>query len=300
VDPSAAPLTPPIYWYTSVNGSGAVSIQQWGDAATDFIVTGDFDGDGKSDLTVWREAPATQAAFYIFQSSTNTVRAELFGQTGDDPAVIGDYDGDGKADPAVFRCPPVASPAAQCYFYYRGSVANPGGITTYVPWGFGNDGGLFPLVGDFDGDGKNDYCLQRTNPSIAGKGQFVLLKSNGFGVEYIDWGNDTDFLIPGDYDGDGKSDFCVRRTVGGARQHWILTRTGAQSMVTWGITGDVSVPGDYDGDGKTDVAVWRPSTDANANFFYVLRSSDGALQAFEWGQCPAGNCDFAVAGWAVH
>lgn len=285
-----------ITWYTSVTGTGAYSQADWGAAASDFVVTGDFDGDGKSDLTVWREAPATQAAFYILQSSNNTVRYEQFGQTGDDPAVIGDYDGDGKFDPAVFRCPPFATPAAQCYFYYRGSLANPSGITTYIPWGFGNDGDFFPYVGDFDGDGKNDFCLQRTNPNQAGQGQFVLLKSNGFGVEYINWGNSSDFLIPGDYDGDGKTDFCVRRTVSGVRQHWLLTRTGAQSMVTWGITGDTSAPGDYDGDAKTDFAVWRPNADPNQNFFYVLRSSDGALQAFEWGQTG----DFAVAGWAVH
>ncbi|MEP6901207.1 MAG: VCBS repeat-containing protein, partial [Actinomycetota bacterium] len=112
--------------------------------------------------------------------------------------------------------------------------------------------------------------------------------------------NDTDFLIPGDYDGDGKTDFCVRRTISGARQNYILTRTGATSQVQWGITGDVSVPGDYDGDGKTDVAIWRPSTNPSANFFWVLNSSNSSVTQFEWGQCPAGNCDFAVAGWAVH
>ncbi len=293
-------LAPPIYWYTRFNGSGTTGIGQLGDAATDFVITEDFDGDGKDDLTVWTEAPATQANFKILQSSTNTVVVQFFGQTGDDPAVVADYDGDNKADPAVYRCPGIAAPAGQCFFYYRGSLNNPSGNITYVPWGFGVDGDFFPYVGDFDGDGKGDFCIQRANPSSPTNGQFILLKSNGLGIEYINWGLSSDFLIPGDYDGDGKTDLCVRRTVSGARQHYILTRTGATSQVQWGITGDASAPGDYDGDGKTDLAIWRGSTNADQNFFWVLNSSNSSVTQFEWGQCPTGNCDFPVAGWAVH
>jgi len=294
-------LAPPIYWYTSFNGSGTTGVGQLGDAATDFIITEDFDGDLKDDLAVWTEAPATQANFKILQSSTNTVRVEFFGQTGDDPAVVGDYDGDNKADPAVYRCPGIADPAGQCYFFYRGSNANPSGTVTYVPWGSGNDGDFFPYVGDFDGDGKNDFCIQRANPASPTNGQFVLLKSNGLGIEYINWGLSSDFLIPGDYDGDGKTDLCVRRTVSGARQHYILTRTGATSQVQWGVTGDSSVPGDYDGDHKTDLAIWRGSSTPGDSRFWVLNSSNGSVTQFIWGQCPTvSTCDFAVAGWAVH
>jgi len=298
-DPNAIPLAPQIYWYSSINGSGTTSTQPWGDAATDFILTEDFDGDGKDDLAVWREAPATQAAFYILQSATNTFKLQVFGQTGDDPAVVGDYDGDGKADPAVYRCPGIAAPAGQCFFFYRGSLNNAGGNVTFVPWGFGNDGDNFPYVGDFDGDGKNDFCIQRSNTAIAGQGQFALSKSGG-GTEFINWGLDTDFLIPGDYDGDGKTDFCVRRTISGSRVNYILSRTGATSQIPWGITNDVSVPGDYDGDGKTDLAIWRGSATPGASTFWVRNSSNNSVTQFAWGSCPVGNCDFAVAAWSVH
>ena len=296
-------ITPPIYWYTYFTNNGTVGIGQLGDAATDFILTEDFDGDLKDDLVVWTQAPATQANFKILQSSTNTVRVETFGQNGDDPAVVGDYDGDGKADPAVYRCPDIASPAGQCFFYFRGSMNNPGGNITYVPWGFGNDGDFFPNIGDFDGDNKNDFCIQRTSPTQAGQGQFVLLKSNGLGVEYINFGLDTDFIVPGDYDGDGKSDFCLNRRnapSNGLRTYYVLTRTGAVSQIQYGLANDVLAPGDYDGDGKTDFAIWRPNTDPNQNFFWVRNSSNGAVNLFEWGQCPTGNCDEPVAHWAVH
>ncbi|HKX83659.1 MAG TPA: VCBS repeat-containing protein, partial [Pyrinomonadaceae bacterium] len=183
--PGDSAIAPPIYWYTAINGSGVTGIGQLGDAATDFITPEDFDGDGKDDLAVWTEAPATQANFKILQSTTNTVRVEFFGQTGDDPAVVGDYDGDNKADPAVYRCPAFGAGDGQCYFFYRGSNANPGGNVTYVPWGFGEDGDFFPYVGDMDGDGKHDFTIQRANPASPTNGQFVMLKSTG-GVEYVD------------------------------------------------------------------------------------------------------------------
>lgn len=291
------PQAPPIFWYTSLNTSGAVSGAQWGDAATDFITPEDFDGDGRDDIAIWRPG-----AFYILNSSNGTARVDSFGIDGDDPAVVGDYDGDNKADPAVFRCPGIADPDGQCFFFYRGSLT-PANIT-YAPWGFGVDGDFFPLVGDFDGDGKNDFCIQRSNPSAPSQGQFVLRKSGGGADEYINWGNSSDFLIPGDYDGDGKTDFCVRRSnipTAGARTFFILTRTGVISQIQWGITGDVSVPGDYDGDGRTDIAIWRGSTDATQNHFWIRNSSNGSTTVREWGQCPTvSTCDFPVAGWAVH
>jgi hypothetical protein len=300
---SAIPEAPPIYWYTLFNNSGATAVQPWGDAATDFITPEDFDGDGKDDLTIWRPVPGG-AQFWIFQSSTNTAVGHSFGIDGDDPAVVGDYDGDNKADVAVFRCPGALEPDGQCYFFYRGTNNNPGGQITYVPWGFGVDGDFFPYVGDFDGDQKNDFCLQRSNPSIPANGQFILLKSSNLTAEFIDWGFSSDFIIPGDYDGDGKSDFCVRRSntpSPGVRTFYILTRTGATSAVVWSATGDASAPGDYDGDGKTDIAVWRGSATPGFTGFWVLNSSNGAASFTPWGQCATvATCDFAVAGWAVH
>ncbi len=292
---SAVPQAPPIYWYTALNGPGTTSVVQNGDAATDFIISEDFDGDNKDDFVVWTEAPATVANFKILRSSTMTIDTQIFGQTGDDPAVVGDYDGDGKADPAVYRCPPLAAPDGQCYFFYRGSNANPSGNITYVPWGFGVDGDFFPYVGDFDGDGKNDFCIQGANPAAPTQGLFQMLKSGG-GFEGFIWGTSSDFLIPGDYDGDGKTDICVRRTVSGLRNYYVLTRTGAVIQQQWGVTGDSSVPGDYDGDGKTDFAIWRPNADPNQNYFWVLNSGTGSTTVLEWGQ----QNDFPVAAWAVH
>jgi hypothetical protein len=232
-----------------------------------------------------------------------TVREEPFGQTGDDVAITGDYDGDGIADLASYRCPALGSGDGQCFFFYKGSDNNPGGNITYVPWGFGETFDFFVNPGDFDGDGKFDFCIQRTDPASAGSGQFVLRRSSDNGVEYINWGRNSDLIVPGDYDGDGKYDFCVSRTetIGGnpGRSYYILERDGGGtgiSPIRWGIAGDSRAPGDYDGDGKSDIAIWRPSATPGMSNFYVRRSSDGALQSYQWGQTG----DFAVAGWNVH
>ena len=52
----------------------------------------DFDGDNKTDLTVYRPS---SSYWYIFQSQTQTARSEAFGVS-TDRIVPGDYDGIGK------------------------------------------------------------------------------------------------------------------------------------------------------------------------------------------------------------
>ncbi len=264
--------------------------QQWG-LTSDRVVPGDYDGDGKSDIAVWRPGASGSAYFYIYQSLTSTVRADNFGQFGDDPSVTRDYTGDGKADPAVYRGG--VSPGLQSFWYYRASSGAFNGSIVYEPWGTNGDR---PVPGDYDGDGKSDFVIQRDN----GAGQSIFWSRLATGtISNTTFGLASDRLVPGDYDGDGKTDFAVVRSVG-SNWNWYYkpSSAAAESFRFLGGFGssatDFLTPGDYDGDGKTDVAVWRPDTDTTT-FFYILKTSSGYAQQ-EWGKSG----DYPVANYNVH
>src|SRR5205823_4012765 len=67
----------------------------WG-VSTDLPVPGDYDGDGKTDIAVYR---ASTGAWWILNSGTNytTYSNYNWGNSTDLPTP-GDYDGDGKTD----------------------------------------------------------------------------------------------------------------------------------------------------------------------------------------------------------
>jgi hypothetical protein len=238
----------------AVNAAGTTNGTDATFATTPCAVVGDFDGDRKTDVAVFR--PLT-ALWYILQSSTNymTYATRSFGLD-TDLLVPGDYDGDGIADAAVYR---------PCFGTWHILQSSTNYATALMqPWGLGTD---IPVPADYDGDGKTDLGLFR--PSTAT--WYVLLSSANYSTTIIQaWGLSTDIPLPGDYDGDGKADLGLYRPSNGT---WYILKssTGYSTPIIqpWGLSTDVAVPGDYDGDGKIDPALYRPST----GVWYILQSS---------------------------
>jgi len=277
-----------ITWFWNLNNSAnPTAASAWGLAA-DFFVSEDFDGDDKDDIAVWRPGAATVASFYILNSATMTARVEAFGQTGDDPTVVGDYNGDGNADLAVYRGG--ANAGDPSTWFYR-TTAN--GPVTYVSWGQNGD---FPAPGDYDGNGSNDFVVQRN----AGGGQagFWTLLSTGTILPVTIFGTPTDVIVPGDYDGDGKTDIATVRGVSGSIQwHYLASSNNSVNFITFGAAAtDFPVPGDYDGDGRADAAVWRPSATANQSAFWTRSTASGTVTTFALGA----NGDYPVANYNTH
>ena len=240
-------------WYidtVTVNGSAVCTpVEQSSKAPAD------FDGDGKTDVSVFRD----QAGDWYLNRSTAGFTAMHFGTNGDIPTP-GDFDGDGKADVAVFR------PSTGVWYIFRSSDSQ------YVVRQFGLNGDV-PRAGDFDGDSKADLAVFRGS-----EGRWYWMNSSNDAFNVVSFGLNGDLPLTGDFDGDSKTDVSVFRPSNGV-WYRLNSSNGSFVAVGFGLSDDRPVPGDYDGDGKADVAVWRPSNGT----WYSLRSSDGQYSVIQFG-----------------
>ena len=225
----------------------------------------DQTNDGKADPTVYR--PSSISKWFTIDSETGNYVGAEFGTVGDFVTGGSDYTGDGRSDVSVFR-------PSNATWYYGKDQQTPGTNFESVQWGLSTDRAV---PGDYDGDGKDDVAVRR-----ASTGTFYILRSSDSSFQSVQWGATNDIAASGDFDGDLKTDFAVVRPTSGGMIWYTLKSNynyGFDDALVWGLPTDKVVPGDYDGDSVTDVAVWRPST----GIFYVRRSSDNTLQAFQWG-----------------
>ena len=85
---------------TPFTGGGSPYSIGWGGDTTDKPVPGDYGGDGKTDIAVYR---SSTGAWYVYPSGGGASYGIGWGGDASDKPVPGDYDGDGKTDIAVYR-----------------------------------------------------------------------------------------------------------------------------------------------------------------------------------------------------
>ncbi len=218
----------------------------------------DYDGDGRSDVSVFRPSMLNNGSWFVRRSSNGTTEQFHPGFPQADKIVPADYDGDGKTDIAQFNS------TTGTWYIMRPGAPN-------ITFRFGASGDI-PVPSDYDGDGKADIAVYR--PST---GTWWILQSGDGAVLIQRFGLSEDKPVAGDYDGDGRSDIAVYRPSDGV--WYLLQSTAGFTAMHFGIAEDKPTTGDYDGDGKSDLAVFRPST----NIWYVLRSTNASFFAVQFG-----------------
>ncbi|MDP9444144.1 MAG: VCBS repeat domain-containing M23 family metallopeptidase [Actinomycetota bacterium] len=220
----------------------------------DVPVAGDWDGDGRADVGVFRPRPTT-AAFRL-RLRTGTTKRLLFGAPGTVP-VVGDWDGDRHSDVAVWDQP--ARTFARLL---------PDGTVDRLRVGRIRD---VPVVGDWDGNGRTDVGIWRPY-----SGRFVLFGADGSRSIRI-LGTVADTPVTGDWDGDGRTDVGVVDTA--TMTFRLLRGDGTLREVVFGVAGDRPVIGDWNGNGAANIGVWRPSTGE-----FVLRLSATRSTVIRYGR----------------
>ncbi len=247
---------------TGVNIDDVQLVSSFNCASVTIKSRADFDGDGKTDLSVFRPSEGN----WYLQRSTAGFGVIKWGLS-TDTLIPGDYDGDGKTDTAIFRVD--ANPANPDFF-----VLNSNGFTvTGASWGTTGD---IPVSGDYSGDGKTDIAVFR--PS---NGTWYILNSSGTPNTVAPFGLTGDIPLSMDNDGDGKTNLAVYRPSNFT--FYVARPTGVPATnfdaYPFGIAGDILVPADYDNDNKDDVAVFRPSNGT----WYIRRSTNGAVDIRAFG-----------------
>jgi len=240
--------------FDTVNGSSRLGLARLITFARPTPANLDYEGDGKSDLTVFRPS---NGVWYRRNSYFDQFRAVRFG-IGTDKIVPADFDGDFRTDIAVFR-------PSEGTWYIQNSSDN---SFSAIQFGVSED---IPVARDFDGDGKADIAVFRPSTGI----WYLLQSRNGFSA--VQFGISGDLPVAADYDGDGKTDIAVFRPSNGV-WYSINSSNDGFSAVQFGLNSDIPVQGDFDGDFKTDRAVFRPSNGT----WYLLQSSQG-FKAVQFG-----------------
>lgn len=179
-------------WYIRRSSTGTVQVETFGltgngTASLDAPIPGDYDGDGKFDVAVYRFGQAPANNFIIKRSSDGGITYQGFGNFNSDYIVPGDYDGDGKYDLAVARTG-ATSTAPLVWWILQSSNS----ATRTQTFGITSD---LPAQGDYDGDARTDIAIYRKGATAAAQSSFWVFNSLSGSSTVTQWGLGADFGV---------------------------------------------------------------------------------------------------------
>jgi subtilisin family serine protease len=228
--------------------------------------TGDVNGDGRDDIIEFTRGSAADVFVSLSNGSsfgTRTKWHDVFA-VGTEVPLVGDFNGDGRDDIATFT----RGSAADVYVALSTGSSFSGTAVRWhstfaVGWGI-------PMVGDFNGDGRDDI-VEFTRGAAADA--FVAL-SNGssFGTR-TRWHDvfafGSELPVVGDFNRDGRDDVATF-TRGSGADVFVALSTGSSfsgTGVLWhgafAFGSEVPGSGDFSGDGRDDIVVFTRGSAAD-------------------------------------
>jgi RHS repeat-associated protein len=288
---------------SSTAGSGALS-----------YLTGDVDGDGRSDvIQLWNSngylAITTFAAADVGFSGPNTTVTSTPINGYEHRFLVGDVNGDGKAD--VIDVKVVSNPfnVGQAYVVIDSFISTGTGLFSSNPvrtttgllgW---SSSPLTQVAGDVDGDGRTDLVLV-LGSVVNGDSKwvpYVFLSQNGAFPNASSPGagpflNDLTGLWPADVNGDGKIDLVMSTQAG--LYTFLSSGTALAAAVYQPLAiGTAKVIAlDFNGDGKTDLVRLDTATTLKITPILSLGNSfDPNPQTYDTSESASGVLGFFAA-----
>jgi len=278
----------------------------------DNAITGDFTGDGKSDVVIHNgqdlalyKKSGSKHELHWEWSANNIIPAAPGGNTWqpakNDKYYVGDFNGDGKDDLFVFNGTNWNKPYLALLIStgtgFKGAARYDRKIGNF--WTMKSKDKLY--VADFDGNGKDDVYI--VNGVDWGPEYLGMLKSDGSSLKRIKLYSDDlpswqmtkgDRFYIADYNNDGKEDLYVFNGKNWKWAYMLMARSTGTSLVYtkrydnssssknipgWSMQkGDRFWVSDVNSDGKKDLFVFNPKINWSKEYLGTLKSNGSSLR----------------------
>lgn len=279
---------------------------------TDKIVSGDFDGDGETDIAAFYNTDNNTGRIDLWLKRNGENAFDFYEKAWDYPywypvanftnrVVAGDFDGDNKDEIAVFF--DYGNGDTRIHVWnlqnntFNESSWNPGWWRSYSGYTASliND---MVVAGDFNGDGKDDIAAFYENGVQSSLHVFISTGMN-FNSPQTSWSSgtfpSTNFkgrVIAGDFDGNNKDEIAVLYQNNSTNCVWyvwkkrttsnLMDRYNWRSLTSYTAnhTNKMIVTGDFNNDNKDDIATFYDDWGTGV-YLHVFQSSGAGFYSGE-------------------